>query len=124
MLKRTVIVLISALCLNACAVLETSEATHILNGEAYPPTPIESVVVYIQKPDFAYTVVGLVEARGMGITDETRDQELAMVALRREAASIGADGVIVTDSDQEIAGVSQYGTSTERRIKGTAIKRQ
>ena len=95
----------------------------MLNGKALPPVPIESVEIYIQKPEFAYVIVGTVEARGMGLTNEARDQELAIAALKREAASIGADGVIVTDSDQEIANVSQYGTSTERRIKGTAIKR-
>ncbi len=42
--------------------LETSEATHILNGSAYPPLSVESVVVYIQKPDFEYAVVGSIIA--------------------------------------------------------------
>lgn len=110
--------------LTACAALETSEATHILNGSSYPPSDAADVTIYIAKPNFEYTVVGIVEARGMGFTNEARDQELAIQALKREAASIGADGVIISDSNQEIANISKSGTSTERRIKGLAIRRQ
>ena len=124
MLKASSIALAVILGLSACAALETSEATHMLNGKSLPPVPVESVEIYIQKPEFAYSIVGTVEARGMGFTNEQRDQELAIAALKREAASIGADGVIVTDSDQRISGVSKHGTSTERRIKGTAIRRE
>lgn len=108
--------------LAGCAVLETSEATHILNGPSFPPTSPDSVFIYIQKPEFDYITVGIVEARGMGLTDESKDQELALRALKKEAASIGASGVIISDSTQQIAGVSKYGTSTERRIKGIAIR--
>jgi uncharacterized protein YbjQ (UPF0145 family) len=82
------------------------------------------VSIYIEKPNFEYTVVGTVEARGMGFTNEARDQELAIQALKKEAASIGADGVIISDSNQEIANISKDGTSTERRIKGLAIHRK
>ena len=124
MFKALSIVLAGLLGLSACAAFETSEATHMLNGKPLPPVPVESVEVYIQKPDFAYAIVGTAEARGIGLTDEARDQELAIAALRREAASIGADGVIVTESGQQIADVSKYGTSTERRIKGIAIRRE
>lgn len=124
MFKVFSIALVVILGLLACAVFETSEATHMLNGEPFSPVPVESVEIYIQKPEFAYVIVGTVEARGMGFTDEARDQELAIAALKREAAGIGADGVIVTDSNQKIADVNKYGTSTERRIKGTAIRRE
>jgi hypothetical protein len=110
--------------LTACSIFETSEATHILNGPSYPPLNSASVAIYIEKPNFKYTVIGIVEARGMGYYDEARDQELAIVALKREAASIGANGVIISDSRQEIANVSKDGVSTERRIKGIAIRYQ
>lgn len=120
---KNLIALFLASALVACAAFETSEATHILNGEAYPPVSEDAVVIYIQKPSFEYTVVGIVQARGMGFTNEARDQELAIKALKREAASIGANGVIIGESNQEIAGINKYGTSTERRLKGTAIRR-
>ena len=96
----------------------------MLSGQTYPAIASENVSIYIQKPDFKYAVVGIVEARGMGLTNEARDQKLAIQALKREAASIGADGVIISESTQQIASVSKDGTSTERRIKGLAIRRQ
>jgi len=123
-LRNSVTLLVLVGTLAACAVFETSEATHILNGPSYPPSEAASVAIYITKPDFEYIVVGIVEARGMGFTNETRDQELAIKALKQEAASIGADGVIISDSNQVIANISKDGTSTERRIKGLAIHRR
>jgi hypothetical protein len=122
MIKKLVVLFVAS-ALAACAAFETSEATHILSGEAYPPVPEDSVVIYIEKPTFEYTVVGLVEARGMGFTNEARDQELAIKALKREAARIGANGVIIGGSSQDIVGINKYGTSTERRIKAIAIRR-
>jgi hypothetical protein len=95
----------------------------MLNGASYPPTNPDSVVVYIQKPEFDYITVGMIEARGMGFSDEARDQELALRAIKNEAASIGASGVLISESNQQISGISKYGTSTERRIKGIAIRR-
>ena len=83
--------------------------------------------IYIEKPSFSYAIVGIVEARGIAsslLGGEERDQKLAMQALKHEAASIEADGVIISDSRQEIASVSKNGTSTARRIKGLAIRRQ
>jgi uncharacterized protein YbjQ (UPF0145 family) len=120
--KRAIAVVFFLATVAGCAALETSEATHMLSGAAFPPIAVDAVSIYLQKPDFQYTVVGVVEARGMGFTNEARDQELAVQALKREAASIGANGVIISGSSQDIAGVSKYGTSTERRIKGVAIR--
>lgn len=88
MLKNILTVFVVFLSLTACSVLETSEATHMLSGQAYAVISPENVSIYIQKPDFEYVVIGIVEARGMGFSNEARDQELAIQALKREAASI------------------------------------
>ncbi len=117
--------LIIPLVLTATAILMSgcvSEATHILSGPKFPPTQPETVETLIQKPSKQYVVIGLVESRGMGFTTEAKDLELSMRALKREAACIGADAVIIESSTQDIAGMNQYGTDTERRLKGIAIK--
>lgn len=116
--------LVFASMLAACVQLETSEGTHLSNGQSYSPSDAASVSIYVEKPSFKYAIVGVVEARGMGFTNEARDQELAIQALKREAASMGANGVIISDSKQEIADISKNGTSTERRIKGLAIRQE
>src|SRR5690349_8832656 len=120
-MKHVAAGLLALIALAGCA--EISEATHMLSGQTYPPTSPEAVTIYLEKPAFEYMTVGTVEARGMGYSNEARDQELAVKALKREAASIGAHGVIITDSQQQIARINKYGTSTERRIKGIAIRR-
>lgn len=125
-LKNIAVLFVCISTLTACAALDTSEATHILSVQQHPPTDVASVSIYIEKPSFNYIVIGIVESRGMAFFfgGEKRDQELAMQALKQEAANIGADGVIISESNQQIASVSKDGSSTERRIKGLAIRRQ
>ena len=106
---------------SGCAVLDNSEGSHLLNGPAYSAISSSQVSIFLQKPNFSYTTVGIVEASGMGLT-EKQDMQLAVAALKREAASIGANGVIIVQSSQDIAGISKHGTSTERRLKGIAIR--
>lgn len=122
-MRSTIIFVIAFLLLvTGCAELETSEGSHILNGPSYSAISPSQVSVFIQKPTFSYTVVGIVEASGMGFFTEKRDMQLAVAALKREAASIGANGVVIVQSSQDIAGISKSGTSTERRLKGVAIR--
>jgi dihydroorotase len=125
--KFLTLTLVGSAFIGGCTViqkLDNAEATHILSGKNYPPTDQVSVKIFVERPDFRYEVIGLVEARGMAflLGGEEKDQQLAIFALKREAAKIGADGIIITDSRQEVASVSKEGTSTERRIKGLAIK--
>ena len=116
------IILIFTTIITGCSILETSEATHITSGKAYPPTNPNEVTILLEKPDKEYFTIGIVESRGMGLTNEDRDLKLSIKALKAEAASIGANAVIIQSSQQQIASVSSSGTSTERRIKGIAIR--
>jgi hypothetical protein len=104
--------------------LETSEATHALIaiGKYSPEISESEVKIFPSLPEFDIVAMGMIEARGMGFTDEQRDKELAMNALIREAAKIGANGVVITSSSQEIMSVSINGKSTEHRIEGIAIR--
>jgi len=104
--------------------LETSEATHglIVTGKYYPKISESEVKIFLSMPEFDMLAMGVIEARGMGFTDEQRDKELAMNALIREAAKIGANGVVITSSTQEVMSVSKNGKSTEHRIEGIVIR--
>ncbi|MEI7612169.1 MAG: hypothetical protein WCK63_04625 [Betaproteobacteria bacterium] len=109
-----------------------SEASHVLQpGENHSPTDESEVQIYTYKPSFPFKVIGTVDARGMAAADalqilslskpgEKEDVELAMRALKREAASIGADGVIIAHQRQ----VRVSDSATERRITGIAILSQ
>jgi hypothetical protein len=135
----TVIFGMSALLAAQLVVADVSEATFTPQGsQTYASESPSSVEVFVFKPDFKFKVIGLVEARGMAIANpslleqldisrmlnppsapgEKEDIELAMKALKDEAARAGAHGVVILQSVQ--AGVSN---GTERRIRAAAIRR-
>lgn len=121
-MKKHFILIILFVQLLGCAAIETSDATHILVGDRYPATEPESIEILFEKPDKEYLVIGMIESRGIGMWDEARDMHLSMKALRTEAAKIGANAVLIKSSEQQITGISNGVTSTERRISGVAIR--
>jgi nitrogen regulatory protein PII-like uncharacterized protein len=118
---------------------DISEATFTRNGSyIYASVPVSEVEVFVFKPEFKFRAIGVIEARGMagggnnlldqllsvpdqllGGAGEKEDIELAMKALKDEAAKAGATGVVIVQSRQ--VRVSQ--DATERRIKAVAIRR-
>jgi len=124
-MTRCVNIFILLLLISACSFRfgpDVSEATHILNGDSYPRIKESEVKIFVKKPNFTFAEIGIIEARGMGYSDEKRDMVLAIKALKSEAAKIGANGVIINTSSQDIASITNNGTATERRIKATAIR--
>lgn len=119
---------------------DISEATHVIDiNSPLPPVDPESVVVHTYKPTGNVKYVGKIYARGMATVDkpgeldilgilreannptivtEEDDKRLAMEALLRDAANIGANAIIITKSYQ--ASVSS--NSTERRIEALAFR--
>lgn len=121
---------------------DVSEASHMLNGNVvYSPISESSVTVFLYKPNVQFEIVGTIDALGMadgqmfalkGLLDldlekglgisrpgEREDVALAVSALKKEAAGIGANGVIITQQAQ--ISVGNQG-STARRIIGVAIR--
>ncbi|PZP38422.1 MAG: hypothetical protein DI585_07395 [Pseudomonas fluorescens] len=119
---------------------DVSEANHVIDIDApLPPLDVSSVKVYTYKPSPDAKLVGKIFARGMATVDrpgeldifgmleeatsptratEEDDKRLAMEALLLDAASIGADAVVIVKSYQ--ARVSA--NATERRIEALAFK--
>lgn len=121
---------------------DVSEATHVLQGdESYSSIDESQVKVFAFKPSVPFKVIGVIEAHGMaqaGLFEqldilsqlgsvlanekygpgEKEDMALAVLALKREAASIGANGVIIVKQGQ----VRVSSNATERRIYGAAIR--
>lgn len=129
---------IGCICFTIAAWADVSEATFTAQGSTvYERVPVSYVEVFVYKPDFKFQVIGVIEARGMAggggsladLVDlekwfgappgEKDDIALAMKALKEEAASAGATGVVIIQSRQ--VRVSQH--ATERQIKAAAIRR-
>lgn len=121
---------------NACFA-DVSEATFIPQGsETYSPIDESQVNIFSFKPDFAFKVIGSIEARGMATASlldqldilgqlkgstgpgEKDDIRLAIQAMKREAARVGANGVIIVKQGQVRVGPD----ATERRMVGAAIR--
>lgn len=130
------------LILPTAALADVSEATFTPQGNAhYTPIKENQVTIYVIKPNFKFSVIGVIEARGMvegdnsifGLIDnavdeligsknsqpgEKEDIALAMRALRKEASENGALGVVILRSVQ----VRVSSQATERRIVAAAIR--
>lgn len=100
----------------------------VLVGDARPSTDPQLVKLYLKEPQ-AYDVIGLVEASSdSGWTDQ-KSQDYAVAELKKQAAKIGANGVLLAVSGtQSSAGVGAYGNGliwvdsvNAKVVKGTAI---
>lgn len=119
---------------------DVSDANHVVNiNQPIPPIDPKLVKIYTYKPSNDHQFVGLVYARGMATADrvnpfnifsilgemvqpsiatEEDDKRLALDALIKEAAKIGADSLIITKSFQ----VQITPQSSERRIEALAYR--
>lgn len=110
---------------------DISSAIFMSNGEpTASPTSPERVAVFSGKPTFAFRIIGTIEATGMAsyrrgewllgiperVPTERDDFDLALNALKVEAAANGADAVVIVNSMQ-----IPYETGTARRLNGVAI---
>ncbi len=106
-------ILVLAIALAGCA---TDVANRYYSDVHYPPRPVDQVAILTNAPASSYEVIADFQSRGD--TAQT---------LRKKAALIGADAIIVTylgglynSADQWAGHDSQSGTYS--RIVGTAIK--
>jgi hypothetical protein len=114
---KHILFIFSILILSACS----TSGTSILLGEgkSYSPTSIDSIQFLDGAPDAPHEVFAMVE--GTAATDDyftkKRTKEAAVLALKEEAARIGADAVIILDTDSE-----EYGGVWDKiHIKGKAL---
>jgi len=99
-----------------------SDSSHISTGGEFEATMVSQVKIYFEPPKQAYTVIGLVESHGTGLT-EAKEKERALQALKVEAASIGAHGVIITSSNmKKLSGFDGDPAGEENIINGKAIR--
>jgi hypothetical protein len=137
--KSFIALALAALMFSTGVFADVSEATFTPQGsELYPPISEDMVEVFVYKPDFKFKIIGVIEAIGMAGGDESlleqldlfgkllrkppgekEDIALAIKALKEEAASAGATGVIIVRSQQ----VRVSNSATERHIKAAAIIR-
>ncbi|MDD3295610.1 MAG: hypothetical protein PHG20_13105 [Geobacteraceae bacterium] len=117
-----------ACCLLALFLMGCATGSVVLVGTARPPIDPQSVKLYLKEPK-KYDAVGLVEASSdSGLTNQG-SQNYAVAELKKQAAKIGANGVLLTTTGTETSTtVHGYGSGTiwssssdAKVVKGTAI---
>lgn len=105
---------------NSCAT-----GTALVTGIQRPATDPYSVVLYTEIPNFEYEVIGIVTASSDAGLTEQGDLNYAVEELKRQAAKIGANGVILENvSTSNSGGVFCYGVfipTTSKNLSGKAI---
>jgi uncharacterized protein YbjQ (UPF0145 family) len=122
-IKPLAIVIVFA-CISGC-----TGGSAVVSGQERSRIDSAAVTLYSEPPPH-YEVVGIVEAfSNIEFSDEAAE-ERAFVELKKQAAKIGANGVIEWEVDETLGSVNVHNPSTgtfstwpQRRfnVKGTAI---
>ena len=78
-------------------------------GKTYPPTETTRILIYSREPEKPFIIIGSVAVFA-------GNEQAALEALKKKAASLGADAVIDISLDK----ITSYNQATG--INGTAIK--
>ena len=121
----------SALLLLALAVLSIAacaSGSAIVTGNTRTPIAPEQVRIYLEPPT-SFEVIGLVNASSDSGWTEQGSQDYAIQELKKQAAKLGANGVLLVSSgDRTTTAVGGYGTGffyaipvTAKTVQGRAI---
>lgn len=91
--------LLAVLFLQACA-----SGSYIVTGDVREPTDVGSVRLYIEPPE-KYEIIGIVKASSDSGWTEQGSQDYAVKELKKQAAKLGANGVILTTSGEGVSSV-------------------
>jgi hypothetical protein len=114
---------LAVLTLGACA-----SGSAIVTGNTRAPLGPEQVNIYLEPPA-AFEVIGLVSASSDAGWTEQGSVDYAIEELKKQAAKLGANGVLLLSSGEETATVvGGYGTGyiyavpvTAKTVQGKAI---
>ncbi|WP_157838807.1 hypothetical protein [Achromobacter sp. DH1f] len=96
--RAAVLMSLAALCAG-CA-----DGTAIPTGNRYAPSLASSVRLYSDPPHAPYEVVGLVKAESSAGISAQESMEYAIEELKKQAASLGANGVLLTGNGARVTG--------------------
>ena len=107
--------------LSECA---TASGTVLVTGKQRPESNPNNIVIYTDAPK-EYEIIGIVTASSDSGWTEQEDLNCAMEELRKQAAKIGANGIILesinTSSNGGIISYGIYIPITAKNVSGKAI---
>jgi len=105
-----------------------STGSFIVTGNVRPATDPNNVKLYLEAP-LEYETIGIVEASSDVELSSQAATDRAIQELKKQAAKIGANGILITNSGSESGDVIGYysggvfygDTSETKTVKGRAI---
>ncbi len=83
------------------------------------PTNPSDIEIYYLEPGKSYTKIGMVEARGATLSSWKKVENY----LRKEAAKIGGDAVIILEQVRPVRGITSKGVVYRKKyLRGIVIK--
>lgn len=115
-LSLSIFILLLSL-LSAC-----SNTSRQIVGNKRPPIDAEQVQVYLEKP-IAYQQIAFLTASSKNAFRFSQDamQDIAIQRLKEEAAELGANGVLLTTSEDEVTGAIGTGSGIQGRSIGLGL---
>ena len=106
------------------AFVSCASGNALVTGTQRPATNPESVVIYTEAPE-KYEVIGIVTASSDATGSAQTDLNYAVAELKKQAAKIGANGILLQDvSSSNSGGVFISGvfvSETKQKVSGKAI---
>jgi hypothetical protein len=99
----------------AFALLGCYSATHQVSEHRYPPTAVGSVEVLYQEPNRPYEMLAFVNHRDT----VTLSLKVQINALRKQAAELGANAVVITQAQGLMFGSGQGVNAAGKAIRWT-----
>jgi hypothetical protein len=101
-------------------IVACTTGTAIVTGTVRAPLPPEQVTIYLEPPaDFE--VIGLVDATSEAGWSEQESLNYAIEELKKQAARLGANGVLLVSSGEKITGFLKSGPVMAKTVQGKAI---
>lgn len=117
---KNIVAILAIAVVCACA-----EGTVVVTGERRPPSNPEQVEMFTKAPNAAYEVIALVNASSASGWTDQQAVEYAIAELKRQAAAVGANGVILNQPSSRLGGFVMSGNIAipydEQTVSGSAI---
>lgn len=99
-----------------------SSSSHVLLGQARPPVPVETVIVYSQSP-VKYEKIAILHSssRNSWRFTEQGKMDQALLRLKEEAAALGANGILIEVTGEEHSGYVSTGSGTYDRNSSLGV---
>ena len=114
-----------AVLLAGMALLAGCATSHVLVGEPRPPISPDKVKVYLSPPGVPFEEIALVEAssRGAWAVSDQGKTNAAIERLKEEAASLGANGILLrgTGSQSNVSVGTSTATYSGNSSYGTGV---